>query len=141
MDLLHETPLCPISAVSKAVVAWRLVLGGRFRLLNEWCDFVEVIVCKTESNYALNNVCFMAVQCFPSIESCILQVYLVKNIMRFMLLLNHHFRSRISCLVIVLLNGSCSLWCDEVVAESKFHDNVAAEFNIHFLVYFLFFIS
>ncbi|GAA0148734.1 ubiquitin-protein ligase [Lithospermum erythrorhizon] len=28
-------------AVSKAVMAWRLVLAGRFRLLNEWCDFVE----------------------------------------------------------------------------------------------------
>ncbi|XWS32876.1 hypothetical protein CRYUN_Cryun22dG0028100 [Craigia yunnanensis] len=28
-------------AVSKAVAAWRLVLAGRFRLLNQWCDFVE----------------------------------------------------------------------------------------------------
>lgn len=27
--------------VSKAITAWRLVLGGRFRLLNQWCDFVE----------------------------------------------------------------------------------------------------
>ncbi|XVF16635.1 hypothetical protein REPUB_Repub10bG0049400 [Reevesia pubescens] len=27
--------------VSKAVAAWRLVLAGRFRLLNRWCDFVE----------------------------------------------------------------------------------------------------
>ncbi|KAF2299446.1 hypothetical protein GH714_031975 [Hevea brasiliensis] len=27
--------------VSKAVTAWRLVLAGRFRLLNQWCDFVE----------------------------------------------------------------------------------------------------
>ncbi|KAL0350882.1 UNVERIFIED_CONTAM: DCN1-like protein [Sesamum radiatum] len=27
--------------VSRAVMAWRLVLAGRFRLLNEWCDFVE----------------------------------------------------------------------------------------------------
>ncbi|GMJ09299.1 antiauxin-resistant 3 [Hibiscus trionum] len=27
--------------VSRAVAAWRLVLGGRFRLLNQWCDFVE----------------------------------------------------------------------------------------------------
>ncbi|XP_009376275.1 defective in cullin neddylation protein AAR3 [Pyrus x bretschneideri] len=27
--------------VNKAVNAWRLVLAGRFRLLNQWCDFVE----------------------------------------------------------------------------------------------------
>ncbi|PON38706.1 Defective-in-cullin neddylation protein [Trema orientale] len=27
--------------VKKAVTAWRLVLDGRFRLLNHWCDFVE----------------------------------------------------------------------------------------------------
>ncbi|GAB2212328.1 hypothetical protein Drorol1_Dr00020288, partial [Drosera rotundifolia] len=27
--------------VSRAVSAWRLVLAGRFRLLNHWCDFVE----------------------------------------------------------------------------------------------------
>ncbi|CAN0924351.1 Defective in cullin neddylation protein AAR3 [Linum grandiflorum] len=27
--------------VRKAVTAWRLVLAGRFRLLNQWCDFVE----------------------------------------------------------------------------------------------------
>ncbi|XP_044467627.1 defective in cullin neddylation protein AAR3 isoform X2 [Mangifera indica] len=27
--------------VSKAVTAWRLVLAGRFRLLNQWCSFVE----------------------------------------------------------------------------------------------------
>ncbi|XP_038890439.1 DCN1-like protein 2 isoform X3 [Benincasa hispida] len=27
--------------VSMAVRAWRLVLNGRFRLLNQWCDFVE----------------------------------------------------------------------------------------------------
>ncbi|KAA8547977.1 hypothetical protein F0562_004406 [Nyssa sinensis] len=27
--------------VSRAVMAWRLVLAGRFRLLDQWCDFVE----------------------------------------------------------------------------------------------------
>ncbi|CAH9090853.1 unnamed protein product [Cuscuta europaea] len=27
--------------VRKAVMAWRLVLDGRFRLLHQWCDFVE----------------------------------------------------------------------------------------------------
>lgn len=27
--------------VSRAVAAWRLALAGRFRLLNQWCDFVE----------------------------------------------------------------------------------------------------
>uniref|UniRef100_A0A2P2JPG8 Defective in cullin neddylation protein n=1 Tax=Rhizophora mucronata TaxID=61149 RepID=A0A2P2JPG8_RHIMU len=27
--------------VSKAVTAWKLVLVGRFRLLNQWCDFVQ----------------------------------------------------------------------------------------------------
>ncbi|KAL7140978.1 hypothetical protein ABFS83_08G023800 [Erythranthe nasuta] len=27
--------------VSRAVMAWRLVLAGRFRLLNRWCNFVE----------------------------------------------------------------------------------------------------
>ncbi|KAI3452296.1 hypothetical protein Pfo_008961 [Paulownia fortunei] len=27
--------------VSRAVTAWRLVLSGRFRLLNQWCNFVE----------------------------------------------------------------------------------------------------
>ncbi|KAL5582274.1 hypothetical protein UlMin_014716 [Ulmus minor] len=27
--------------VAKAVAAWRLVLAGRFRLLNQWCNFVE----------------------------------------------------------------------------------------------------
>ncbi|KAK9272634.1 hypothetical protein L1049_003010 [Liquidambar formosana] len=27
--------------VGKAVAAWRLVLAGRFRLLSQWCDFVE----------------------------------------------------------------------------------------------------
>ena len=28
--------------MAKAIVAWRLVLTGRFRLLNHWCDFVQV---------------------------------------------------------------------------------------------------
>ncbi|XP_078441169.1 defective in cullin neddylation protein (DUF298) [Wolffia australiana] len=28
-------------SVRKAVTAWRLILPGRFRLLNQWCDFVE----------------------------------------------------------------------------------------------------
>ncbi|KAM7516774.1 hypothetical protein LguiA_006357 [Lonicera macranthoides] len=27
--------------VSRAVMAWRLVLAGRFRLLDQWCNFVE----------------------------------------------------------------------------------------------------
>uniref|UniRef100_A0A1D1XKG9 Defective in cullin neddylation protein n=2 Tax=Anthurium amnicola TaxID=1678845 RepID=A0A1D1XKG9_9ARAE len=27
--------------VNKAITAWRLILTGRFRLLNHWCDFVE----------------------------------------------------------------------------------------------------
>ncbi|KAJ8434473.1 hypothetical protein Cgig2_006279 [Carnegiea gigantea] len=27
--------------VSRAIAAWKLVLAGRFRLLNQWCDFVE----------------------------------------------------------------------------------------------------
>ncbi|KAG8384692.1 hypothetical protein BUALT_Bualt04G0144400 [Buddleja alternifolia] len=27
--------------VSRAVMAWRLVLAGRFRLLNQWCNFIE----------------------------------------------------------------------------------------------------
>ncbi|KAI9153506.1 hypothetical protein LWI28_012446 [Acer negundo] len=27
--------------ISRAVVAWRIALAGRFRLLNQWCDFVE----------------------------------------------------------------------------------------------------
>ncbi|XP_059670349.1 defective in cullin neddylation protein AAR3 isoform X2 [Cornus florida] len=27
--------------VSRALTAWRLVLPGRFRLLNQWCNFVE----------------------------------------------------------------------------------------------------
>lgn len=27
--------------VSRAVMAWKLVLAGRFRLLNQWCKFVE----------------------------------------------------------------------------------------------------
>ncbi|KAL8172350.1 hypothetical protein V2J09_024154 [Rumex salicifolius] len=27
--------------VSRAIAAWKLVLFGRFRLLNQWCDFVE----------------------------------------------------------------------------------------------------
>ncbi|XP_026381272.1 uncharacterized protein LOC113275911 isoform X2 [Papaver somniferum] len=27
--------------ISKAITAWKLVLSGRFRLLNQWCDFVE----------------------------------------------------------------------------------------------------
>ncbi|XP_040947305.1 DCN1-like protein 1 [Gossypium hirsutum] len=34
----HDSQL---DAVSRAVAAWRLVLAGRFRLLNQWCDFVE----------------------------------------------------------------------------------------------------
>ncbi|KAL3719237.1 hypothetical protein ACJRO7_004231 [Eucalyptus globulus] len=29
--------------VSKAITAWKLVLAGRFRLLNQWCGFVEVL--------------------------------------------------------------------------------------------------
>lgn len=28
-------------SVNRAVSAWRLVLAGRFRLLNQWCSFVE----------------------------------------------------------------------------------------------------
>ncbi|XP_076908488.1 defective in cullin neddylation protein AAR3-like, partial [Bidens hawaiensis] len=27
--------------VSRAIMAWKLVLSGRFRLLNQWCSFVE----------------------------------------------------------------------------------------------------
>lgn len=27
--------------VSRAIMAWKLVLAGRFRLLNQWCNFVE----------------------------------------------------------------------------------------------------
>ncbi|KAL3629379.1 hypothetical protein CASFOL_026601 [Castilleja foliolosa] len=27
--------------VSRAIMAWRFVLSGRFRLLNQWCNFVE----------------------------------------------------------------------------------------------------
>ncbi|XP_057769504.1 defective in cullin neddylation protein AAR3-like [Salvia miltiorrhiza] len=27
--------------VSRAIMAWRLVLSGRFRLINHWCNFVE----------------------------------------------------------------------------------------------------
>ncbi|XP_050230411.1 defective in cullin neddylation protein AAR3 [Mercurialis annua] len=27
--------------VSRAVTAWKLVLAGRFRLLNQWCDYVQ----------------------------------------------------------------------------------------------------
>lgn len=27
--------------VSRAITAWRIALAGRFRLLNQWCDFVE----------------------------------------------------------------------------------------------------
>lgn len=27
--------------VNKAVTAWKLILAGRFRLLNQWCDFVQ----------------------------------------------------------------------------------------------------
>lgn len=33
------------AAVNRAVSAWRLVLAGRFRLLSQWCDFVEVLTC------------------------------------------------------------------------------------------------
>uniref|UniRef100_A0A7N0VN33 Defective in cullin neddylation protein n=1 Tax=Kalanchoe fedtschenkoi TaxID=63787 RepID=A0A7N0VN33_KALFE len=28
--------------VSRAITAWKLVLAGRFRLLHQWCGFVEV---------------------------------------------------------------------------------------------------
>ncbi|XP_021801263.1 uncharacterized protein LOC110745480 isoform X2 [Prunus avium] len=35
--------MCHENAVNKAITAWRLVLAGRFRLLNQWCDFVEAI--------------------------------------------------------------------------------------------------
>uniref|UniRef100_A0A453B0J2 Defective in cullin neddylation protein n=1 Tax=Aegilops tauschii subsp. strangulata TaxID=200361 RepID=A0A453B0J2_AEGTS len=28
--------------VQKALAAWRIVLVGRFRLLDRWCNFVEV---------------------------------------------------------------------------------------------------
>ncbi|KAI3726105.1 hypothetical protein L1987_65902 [Smallanthus sonchifolius] len=27
--------------VSRAIMAWKLVLSGRFRLLNQWCSFIE----------------------------------------------------------------------------------------------------
>ncbi|GJZ80523.1 DCN1-like protein 2 isoform X1 [Tanacetum coccineum] len=27
--------------VSRAIMAWKLVLSGRFRLLNQWCNFIE----------------------------------------------------------------------------------------------------
>ena len=41
------------AAVKKAISAWRLVLAGRFRLLNQWCDFVEV-----RRYYYANAYCF-----------------------------------------------------------------------------------
>lgn len=31
------------AAVSNAVNGWRLALTGRFRLLDQWCAFVQVI--------------------------------------------------------------------------------------------------
>lgn len=35
--------------VSKAITGWKLVLAGRFRLLNQWCEFVE--------KYQRHNIC------------------------------------------------------------------------------------
>ncbi|KAK8971163.1 hypothetical protein KSP40_PGU005499 [Platanthera guangdongensis] len=32
------------STVIRAVSIWRLVLAGRFRLLDQWCSFAEVII-------------------------------------------------------------------------------------------------
>jgi len=38
----HLFASCPV--VRTAVEAWRLVLVGRFRLLDQWCEFVEVLL-------------------------------------------------------------------------------------------------
>lgn len=31
-------------AVHRALTAWRIILYGRFRLLDQWCDFVQVLL-------------------------------------------------------------------------------------------------
>ncbi|RVW82627.1 hypothetical protein CK203_037475 [Vitis vinifera] len=36
--------------VSRAITAWRIALAGRFRLLNQWCDFVEFLSSKKLKN-------------------------------------------------------------------------------------------
>nr|XP_027075450.1 uncharacterized protein LOC113699348 isoform X4 [Coffea arabica] len=39
--LMMRLDLLKNITVSRAVMAWRLVLAGRFQLLNQWCNFVE----------------------------------------------------------------------------------------------------
>ncbi|XP_022884112.1 DCN1-like protein 1 isoform X2 [Olea europaea var. sylvestris] len=39
--LMSRLDLMKSITVSRAVMAWRLILAGRFRLLNQWCNFVE----------------------------------------------------------------------------------------------------
>ncbi|KAF9598081.1 hypothetical protein IFM89_024192 [Coptis chinensis] len=40
--MYKPSPQVAVKAVTKAIDAWKLVLKGRFRLLNEWCGFVEL---------------------------------------------------------------------------------------------------
>lgn len=39
---LTGIPIFTCIAIQRAVAAWRIVLSGRFRLLDRWCNFVEV---------------------------------------------------------------------------------------------------
>ncbi|OIT08815.1 PREDICTED: DCN1-like protein 2 [Nicotiana attenuata] len=42
--------------ISKAVTAWKLVLAGRFRLLDHWCNFVEVSVSAANGSHIMCSV-------------------------------------------------------------------------------------
>ena len=53
-------PECPLFfsiAIQRAVAAWKIVLNGRFRLLDRWCNFVEVqnFVCSAMMQFFHNS--------------------------------------------------------------------------------------
>ena len=66
-------PECPLFfsiAIQRAVAAWKIVLNGRFRLLDRWCNFVEV----------QNFVCTAMVQIFHnSPQTCVVLIFVFFN--------------------------------------------------------------
>ncbi|KAK5835234.1 hypothetical protein PVK06_010921 [Gossypium arboreum] len=77
--------------VSRAVAAWRLVLAGRFRLLNQWCDFVE-----KNQRHNISEDTWQQVLAFTRFVHETLEGYDPEGINRIMFFFMHMMSCRIS---------------------------------------------
>ncbi|KAA3475446.1 DCN1-like protein 2 [Gossypium australe] len=58
--LSHANSLDANASISRAVAAWRLVLAGRFRLLDKWCNFVELKAILLQFSFWLKYSCLIS---------------------------------------------------------------------------------